>query len=539
MHADLSPASGEEFALVFEGGGAKGVAYVGALRALEQRGLQIRATAGASAGAITATLVAAGFDASRLENELHNAMHHLAAQIVPSEGHVRHHRIARVISWQQLLSRLRKQGAALDTSQLRTWLADLLHEKVPQWNGTELRGDEITFKQLYSVTEIELYVVAANVSRHEQIVFSHKTTPKCQVVDAVLASSAIPGALPSGKLEVEESWRRSSPTRLHTIVDGGVWANYPEFVFTDSYFRQLHGLGELRQRVVGFVLDETGRSIFDLDFDGPDADEQGQGPSYETARFSPPGMRRKLPRTEAVMEGDSQPPSVPHLRWLAPIAGGVALAALLLAIVGRVVLGWFQGPLAFFSMLGLFFMTAAITILAGPIDVERGAGIDDCWPRNGLLRFVRTSLIYLRPGYAAFAVGILGLIVVLALAADPGIHAATTPSEYVELLLLIFFEMVFVFALGFLIVSLFASVALLALSRRAIADSGWGVVRTYAAGPGAPAWRGKAPGDWVVRVPIPSEVSTLSFAIDDKVLREMLQKAEQSASRQLKKILGH
>jgi predicted acylesterase/phospholipase RssA len=43
---------------VFEGGGAKGVAYAGALLAMAERKCWFRAVAGASAGAITAALVA-------------------------------------------------------------------------------------------------------------------------------------------------------------------------------------------------------------------------------------------------------------------------------------------------------------------------------------------------------------------------------------------------------------------------------------------------------------------------------------------------
>ncbi|WP_206667573.1 patatin-like phospholipase family protein [Muricoccus nepalensis] len=49
--------------LVFEGGGAKGIIHIGALRALEDPrfGLNIVGTAGTSAGSIAARLVAAEF----------------------------------------------------------------------------------------------------------------------------------------------------------------------------------------------------------------------------------------------------------------------------------------------------------------------------------------------------------------------------------------------------------------------------------------------------------------------------------------------
>jgi len=52
---------------VFEGGGAKGIAYAGALKALKERKCWFKSVAGSSAGAITAALVAAGFEPKEIE----------------------------------------------------------------------------------------------------------------------------------------------------------------------------------------------------------------------------------------------------------------------------------------------------------------------------------------------------------------------------------------------------------------------------------------------------------------------------------------
>jgi NTE family protein len=50
-----------QYDLVFEGGGAKGAAFVGAIQEFERRGHTARRYIGTSAGAITATLMAAGY----------------------------------------------------------------------------------------------------------------------------------------------------------------------------------------------------------------------------------------------------------------------------------------------------------------------------------------------------------------------------------------------------------------------------------------------------------------------------------------------
>ena len=56
--------------LVFEGGGLKGIGLVGAYSVLEERGYRPQNVAGASAGAIVAALVAAGYTAVELREVL-------------------------------------------------------------------------------------------------------------------------------------------------------------------------------------------------------------------------------------------------------------------------------------------------------------------------------------------------------------------------------------------------------------------------------------------------------------------------------------
>ncbi|MCS5708924.1 patatin-like phospholipase family protein [Candidatus Berkiella cookevillensis] len=56
--------------IVFEGGGVKGIAYVGAIEAMERNGMlkDVKRVAGSSAGGITASLVALGYNAEELKN---------------------------------------------------------------------------------------------------------------------------------------------------------------------------------------------------------------------------------------------------------------------------------------------------------------------------------------------------------------------------------------------------------------------------------------------------------------------------------------
>jgi NTE family protein len=60
--------------LVFEGGGVKGIAYVGALQVLEQKGIlaNIKGVAGTSAGAIMSSLIALGYSVTDISNIMNN-----------------------------------------------------------------------------------------------------------------------------------------------------------------------------------------------------------------------------------------------------------------------------------------------------------------------------------------------------------------------------------------------------------------------------------------------------------------------------------
>lgn len=57
---------------VFEGGGVKGIAFLGAIKYLEEKGYRFNKVAGTSAGSIVASLIAAGYNADELKQILFN-----------------------------------------------------------------------------------------------------------------------------------------------------------------------------------------------------------------------------------------------------------------------------------------------------------------------------------------------------------------------------------------------------------------------------------------------------------------------------------
>jgi len=199
---------------VFKGGGAKGIAYAGALQAVEERGLRFGAVAGTSAGAMTATLVAAGFSAADV------------ATMVPKLLGTLSGRVSALVSWVRLIVGF--QDARYSNKGLGTALEALIHDR----HGTV--AGPVTFRDL-SASGVTLYVVALDLATSTPVVFSVHTTPDVSVTSAVLASSAIPGAFPS----VRAVGRSALGPVTHRLVDGGAWANFPRFVFQDDSFRRM------------------------------------------------------------------------------------------------------------------------------------------------------------------------------------------------------------------------------------------------------------------------------------------------------------
>jgi predicted acylesterase/phospholipase RssA len=237
---------------IFKGGGAKGLMYAGAVEAIADRGYWFRAVAGSSAGAITAALIAAGLDVQRLREAVPEAM----------KG-VRKMWLGDLVG-----------SPLIRVGKLEKWLEDLLRQQA----GVE-DGAVVTFGRLYEATGIELYVVSVDVALRQPMVFSAMTTPELPVVPAVIASSAIPLAFRPGRLK--RSFE-DGKVRVHRLMDGGVWANYPAFVFKDPSFRAHHELPAVPPEsiTIGFTLDsgvpvDEGTPVGFADSSLSQSDDQG------------------------------------------------------------------------------------------------------------------------------------------------------------------------------------------------------------------------------------------------------------------------
>lgn len=189
--------------LVFQGGGVKGIAYAGALAALERRGLLagVRGVAGASAGAFTAMLVAVGCDAATI------ARIATGTDYAALEDHFDPLRLA---------------------THYGLYRGDALHAWIAGAFASTGLAPSLSFAALAQRTGRDLRVFATDLTRRTAREFSARATPAVAVVDAVRASMSIPLMFPAWRFAAGEP-------DDHLYVDGGVVMNFPIGAFDDDH----------------------------------------------------------------------------------------------------------------------------------------------------------------------------------------------------------------------------------------------------------------------------------------------------------------
>ncbi|XP_078663690.1 uncharacterized protein LOC144906877 [Branchiostoma floridae x Branchiostoma belcheri] len=223
--------------LVLEGGGAKGVAYIGAAKILDEAGIlpNIKRFAGTSAGAITATWLAIGMKAEDILEEvsLKNLMDLLDAPV--SKGWLGYLKwiphIPGVPSWLTVDSismalTIATEKGACEGEEFLDWFGDVLERHLARLHPSKKGLDkDITFDKLYHALGVELCIVAYNMVLGNENYFHVKTTPMMKIKEAVRMSMSIPVVFKPCELS-------SFPS---TFVDGAMAANYPIWAFDGWY----------------------------------------------------------------------------------------------------------------------------------------------------------------------------------------------------------------------------------------------------------------------------------------------------------------
>jgi NTE family protein len=212
--------------LVLEGGGVKGIALAGAYRVIEDRGYELNRVAGTSAGAIVASLLAAGYDADELEKQMR-------------EVDYRKFQDRGGLDWVPLLGRplsvLTEMGI-YEGSYARGWLRDRLDEKGVR-TFSQLPYDDPDHPEQDPRRRYRLVVMASDVSRGRLVQLPYdydqyrRNPADEEVAGAVRASMSIPFFFEPVK------WPNVETDKTSVLVDGGMLSNFPIGVF-DAHGRE-------------------------------------------------------------------------------------------------------------------------------------------------------------------------------------------------------------------------------------------------------------------------------------------------------------
>lgn len=202
--------------LVFKGGGVRGIAYMGAVEALDDLGMLagIERVAGTSAGAIAAMVVSFRLSAADTK-ALFNT---IDFRKVPQRRTSSRRPLIAITEEQACYSRFFRDYGWYASQYFYGWLQQTI---AGQCDG----NGRATFADFRQRGFRDLYVVASNLTRQRAEVFSASTTPDVAVADAVRMSTAIPIFFESLRFDGKAFGQGDY------YVDGGVYDNFPMHVF--------------------------------------------------------------------------------------------------------------------------------------------------------------------------------------------------------------------------------------------------------------------------------------------------------------------
>jgi NTE family protein len=279
-----------QFDLVFEGGGAKGAAFAGAMEVFFGLGHTTGRVMGTSAGAITATLTAAGYTTAEMlaavtekvdgkpvfadflgeprpftrdeirESTTRQLLRDINLQLVPDALEERLD--DQFADWMATQPALRhifsfvERGGWFGAESFLAWLRRRLDSGT--LNGRPRQFSGMTLAQFYEATQVELSLIGSDTTAGLMRVLNHRTAPDLPLVWATRISMSLPLVWQEVVWQAEWGSYRGKNITGDTFVDGGLLSNFPIelFVSRDSTVTAVMG-PKTSTHVLGLLLDDS------------------------------------------------------------------------------------------------------------------------------------------------------------------------------------------------------------------------------------------------------------------------------------------
>jgi len=279
-----------QYDLVFEGGGAKGMVFVGALKEFESRGHSYDRLLGTSAGAITAALIAAGYTVPEMLEALGEKKNNKSVfnefmsppSPIPDEV-ISNGAISSFLDgfdipyFPDFLERSVKRsllsyfgeklparhlvsfvelGGWFSADHFVEWLSAKLDSGIVA--GKKRNFSKMTLEEFYQATGKDLTLCVTDTTWHMMLALNHRTAPTCPITWAVRMSMSIP--LLWQEVIWQTGWGKYRDQEIagHSIVDGGVLSNFPIELFLSDLPSITSLMGpKTSNNVLGMLIDET------------------------------------------------------------------------------------------------------------------------------------------------------------------------------------------------------------------------------------------------------------------------------------------
>jgi NTE family protein len=279
-----------QYDIVMEGGGAKGIVFVGALQEFEERGHTFDRMLGTSAGAISAALLAAGYSSSEIVEALqeevdgrpvfHSFMstpddfsdeekeesvtaEYLREIDIPFMRETWEDRfdgwlVDKMLdqdNFRHLFSFV-ERGGWYSAEGYLAWMREKLNSG--EYIGQPRDFGDMSLSQFHAATGTELTLIAADTTGRRMLVLNHITAPDCPLLWATRMSMSIP--LLWEEVTWDKTWGlyRGKPIAGNKIVDGGVISNFPIELYISDLDHVTAVMGPKRsENIVGLMMDEA------------------------------------------------------------------------------------------------------------------------------------------------------------------------------------------------------------------------------------------------------------------------------------------
>lgn len=223
--------------LVFEGAGIRGLAYSGVIKQLEEHQImpQIKKVGGTSAGAITALMIALGYDSKEIYEIISTTKFQKFndGQFIFIGG----------------FSRMNSRYGWYKGTAFIKWLEQLIEEKT---------GDkDITFAQLAQKGYKELYITGTCLNKQKLLIFSAQTYPDMKIKDAVRISMSVPIYFEAVFIDQDGKVYKkpNAKENLDVVVDGGIIGNFPIFMFDSIAYKDGNPYRIPNTKTIGVRID--------------------------------------------------------------------------------------------------------------------------------------------------------------------------------------------------------------------------------------------------------------------------------------------